>query len=56
MSRSLVARRTFFSVVAAALILGGVAVQFDIRTNPRPLGGADEIAALAARDDLNLLF
>ncbi|MBW2287238.1 MAG: sulfatase-like hydrolase/transferase [Deltaproteobacteria bacterium] len=56
MSNRLFARRLFFIVVATGLILGGVAVQVDIRTNPRPLGGPDEIASLAARDDLNLLF
>jgi arylsulfatase A-like enzyme len=56
MSSRLLTRRSFFSVVATALILGGVALQVDIRTNPRPLGGPHAIATLAARDDLNLLF
>jgi arylsulfatase A-like enzyme len=56
MSSRLLTRRSFFSVVATGLILGGVALQVDIRTNPRPPGGPNEIAALAARDDLNLLF
>ena len=56
MSSRLLTRRSFFSIVATALILGGVALQLDIRTNPRPLGGPHEIATLAARDDLNLLF
>jgi arylsulfatase A-like enzyme len=56
MSSPFLTRRLFFGAVATGLILGGVALQVDIRTNPRPLGGPDEIAALAARDDLNLLF
>ena len=51
MSSRLLIRRSFFSVVATALILGGVALQVDIRTNPRPLGGPNEIAALAARGE-----
>jgi len=56
MPSRLFTRRSFFTVAAIALIVGGVALQLDIRTNPRPLGGADEIASLASRDDLNLLF
>jgi choline-sulfatase len=49
-------RRALFIVAAIALVVGGLALQVDIRTNPRPVGGPDEISALAARDDLNLLF
>ena len=56
MSSRFFTRRTFFTAVAIALIIAGLALQLDIRTNPRPLGGADEIASLAARNDLNLLF
>ena len=56
MSRRFLTRRSFFIATAIALILGGLALQLEIRTNPRPVGGAAEIAALAGRDDLNLLF
>ncbi len=48
--------RSFYITAAIVLILGAIALQTDIRTNPRPLGGAHEIASLAARDDLNVLF
>ena len=56
MSSRLLTRRTFFTAAAIALIIAGLALQLDIRTNPRPVGGVDEIASLAARNDLNLLF
>ncbi len=56
MSTRLLARRWFIPVAATVLVVGAVALQVDIRTNPRPLGGPEEIATLAARDDLNLLF
>jgi choline-sulfatase len=56
MSTRILAWRSLTIVTAAALIVGAVALQLDIRTNPRPLGGPDEIATLAGRDDLNLLF
>jgi choline-sulfatase len=49
-------RRSLFIVVAIVLVVGGLALQLDVRTNPRPLGSADDIASLAARNDLNLLF
>jgi choline-sulfatase len=49
-------RRLLLIVAAIALVAGGLAMQIDIRTNPRPLGGENEIATLAARGDLNLLF
>ncbi len=56
MLRRLLARRSFYIIAAIVLILGAVALQVDIDTNSRPLGGPNEIAALAARDDLNVLF
>ena len=56
MSTRLLARRWFIPVAATVLVVGAVALQLDIRTNPRPVGGPNEIATLAARDDLNLLF
>jgi len=56
MSTRIFARRSFYIVAAIVLVVGAVALQVEIRTNPRPLGGPAEIAALAARDDLNLLF
>ena len=49
-------RRAFYVVAATVLVVAAIALQIDIRTNPRPLGGPDEIAMLAARKDLNLLF
>lgn len=52
----LLARRSFYIIAAAVLIVGGIALQLEIRTDPRPEGGAAEIATLAARDDLNVLF
>jgi glucan phosphoethanolaminetransferase (alkaline phosphatase superfamily) len=56
MSTRLLAQRWFTPVAATVLVAGAVALQLEIRTNPRPLGGPDEIATLAGRDDLNLLF
>jgi arylsulfatase A-like enzyme len=56
MPRNIFAGRWFYIVAAVVLILGAVALQLDVRTNPRPLGGPAEIASLAARDDLNILF
>jgi arylsulfatase A-like enzyme len=52
----LLASRSFYIVAAIVLIAGAVALQLDVQTKPRPVGGADEIASLAERDDLNLLF
>ncbi len=56
MSTRLLARRWLIPIAATVLVVGAVALQVDIRTNPRPVGGPEEIATLAARDDLNLLF
>jgi len=52
----LLARRAFYIIASIILILGAVALQVEIDTNPRPLGDATDIATLAARDDLNVLF
>jgi arylsulfatase A-like enzyme len=49
-------RRTRYIAAAFVLIVIAIAFQIDIRLDPRPMGGADEIAALAQRDDLNILF
>jgi choline-sulfatase len=45
-----------YGIAAIALFAAAIALQIDIRTNPRPTGGANEIAALAQREDLNVLF
>ena len=49
-------RRLLYIAAAVVLVVVGIGLQLDIRTNPRPLGGPEEIVALRARDDLNLLF
>ena len=56
MPSHLFGRRSFYIAAAFVLVVAGISLQIDIRTNPRPIGGPNEIAALAARDDLNLLF
>ena len=56
MSSSLLARPSFYTIAAVVLILGAIALQLEIRTDPRPLGGLEEVSTLAARDDLNILF
>jgi arylsulfatase A-like enzyme len=52
----LLASRSLYIVAATFLILGALALQVEIDPNERPVGGANEIAALPARDDLNVLF
>ena len=52
----LLAGRSFYLVAATVLIVGAIALQVEVRTNPRPAGGVEEIAKLAERDDLNILF
>ena len=56
MSGHLFGRRARYIAAAFFLIAVAIAFQIDVRLNPRPMGGADEIAALAQRDDLNILF
>jgi arylsulfatase A-like enzyme len=45
-------------LAAALLVLGFLARSIDVRTDgdPRPVGGADDLAALSLRSDLNLVF
>jgi arylsulfatase A-like enzyme len=52
----LLARRSFYIIASIILIVGAVALQVEIDRNPRPLGGPVDIATLAARNDLNVLF
>ncbi len=51
-------RRFWPWLAAAALVAGFLARSIEVRTDgdPRPVGGADDVAALAQRDDLNVLF
>lgn len=56
MLNRLLRRRLLYIAAAVVLVVVGIGLQLDIRTNPRPLGGPEEIVALRARDDLNLLF
>jgi glucan phosphoethanolaminetransferase (alkaline phosphatase superfamily) len=56
MLNRLVRRRLLYIAAAVVLVVVGIGLQLEIRTNPRPLGGPEEIVALRARDDLNLLF
>jgi len=52
----LLASRSFYLGVAALMIAAAIATQFDVRTDPRATGDAEDVQALHARDDLNLLF
>src|SRR5262245_29732180 len=54
--RRLLASRWFYAVSAALMILAALASQLEVRRDARPLGTPAEIAGLAARGDLNLLF
>jgi arylsulfatase A-like enzyme len=56
MSSGILSHRSFYVVSAIVLVVGAVALQLEIRTNPRPVGGPEEIATLGARNDLNVLF
>lgn len=42
--------------LAAGLLLALVSTQVDVRRPPRPAGGAADLAALPARDDVSVLF
>jgi arylsulfatase A-like enzyme len=52
----LLATKWFYIAAATVLVVAAVALQLEIRTDSRPLGTSDDIATLAARDDLNVLF
>jgi len=54
-SRRLI-KSTLLALASTGLILVGLYLVVDIRTNPRPVGGAAEIATLSEREDLNVLF
>ena len=49
-------RRSFYVTAAVLLVLAAIALQVEVRTNPRPLGKPEDIAALAERNDVNVLF
>ncbi|MEE2674616.1 MAG: sulfatase [Myxococcota bacterium] len=56
MASRLLGRRWFYLAAAALLILAAIALQLEVRTNPRPLGTHEDIATLADRNDVNVLF
>jgi choline-sulfatase len=56
MSNPFLTRRSFYIAAAIVLVVVGIGLQLDVRTNPRPMGRPEDIVALRARDDLNLLF
>lgn len=49
-------RRLIYAALSALLIAGFFLTQFRLRPDVRPLGGADDVLALAKRDDLNVVF
>ena len=49
-------RRLLYAALAAVLIAGFFLTQFRIRPDERPIGKPEEIARLAQRDDLNVVF
>ncbi len=53
--RLLDSSRTYY-VLAALLLLAALATQFELRGPSRPAGGAEELATLRTRGDLNVLF
>jgi arylsulfatase A-like enzyme len=56
MWRRILASRWFYVAAAVGMLALFLASQLEVRSDPRPRGRPDEIAALAQRDDLNLLF
>jgi len=52
----LLASRLLLVALSIALVVGFVATQLEVSTDPRPIGTAEDIASLHERDDLNLLF
>jgi arylsulfatase A-like enzyme len=56
MWRRILASRWFYVVAAALMLAFFVASQLEIRSDPRPRGEPEQIAELAQRSDLNLLF
>ena len=56
MPNHLLGRRSLYIAAAVVLVVVGIGLQLEIRTNPRPIGGPLDILALRARDDVNLLF
>ncbi len=56
MSSHLPGRKALYLFAALVLVVIAFTVQVEIRLDPRPMGGPEDIATLAARDDLNILF
>ncbi|MFP8876054.1 MAG: sulfatase [Myxococcota bacterium] len=56
MASRLFGRRSFYVTAAILLVLAAIALQVEVRTNPRPLGKFEDIATLAERNDVNVLF
>jgi len=54
--RRILASRWFYAVAAAAMLAAFAGSQLRLGSDPRPRGSPQEIAGLAARGDLNLLF
>jgi len=52
----MIRRRLLYAVFAALLVAGFVLTQFRVRPDERPIGGPEEIARLAERDDVNVVF
>ncbi len=52
----LLGRRWFYVVAAILMVVAAVALQLEIRLDPRPEGAPDDITRLHERADLNLLF
>jgi choline-sulfatase len=56
MWRRILASRWFYAAAAAAMLAAFVASQLRLGTDPRPRGSPEQIAELAGRRDLNLVF
>jgi arylsulfatase A-like enzyme len=54
--QKLLGSRLLLVALALALVVGFVTTQFEVTTDPRPLGTVEDIETLHERDDLNLLF
>jgi len=56
MASRVLGRRFYYAAAAALLVAAAVALQLQVRPDPRPRGGPEDIATLAERDDVNVLF
>ncbi len=55
-SSGLLGRRWFYVVAATLMVVAAVALQLEIRLDPRAGGAPDDITRLHERADLNVLF